>query len=66
MRREHAIWEPMDEPLEDYELWLRLAREGRKIWNVRQHLTFIRQHASNWSKQSNHEAAVVALRSRYA
>jgi glycosyltransferase involved in cell wall biosynthesis len=65
MARKHAHWEPMDEPLEDYQLWLRLASEDRYLYNLDDHLTFIRQHAGNWSKQSNHEAALARLRARY-
>jgi len=66
MSRKFARWEPMDEPIEDYELWLRLARDGHYLYNLPEHLTFIRQHAGNWSKQGNHEAALAQLRSRYA
>jgi teichuronic acid biosynthesis glycosyltransferase TuaG len=66
MRRDLAHWEPMNEPLEDYELWLRLASQGRTMFNQGDYLTFIRQHAGNWSKQSNHETALARLRARYA
>ena len=65
IRREHARWEPMNEPLEDYELWLRLVAEERKIFNVGQHLTFVRQHDTNWSKQGKWDDAIKALRQRY-
>ena len=66
MARKLAHWEPMDEPIEDYDLWLRLARDGHYLYNLPEHLTFIRQHAGNWSKQGNHEAALARLRARYA
>ena len=66
MRRELARWEPMDEPLEDYELWLRLAADNHRIYNHTQYLTFIRQHGRKWSAQSDHSTALQVLRSRYA
>lgn len=65
MKREHARWEPMDDPIEDYELWLRLATQGRKMFNTSDYLTFIRQHDGNWSRQGNHETALARLRARY-
>lgn len=63
IRRELAHWEPMDEPIEDYDLWLRLASEGRKLWNVNETLTFIRCHPGQWS---HGKWNVAALRDKYA
>jgi glycosyltransferase involved in cell wall biosynthesis len=62
IRRELAHWEPMDEPLEDYELWLRLASEGHKLHNDSDYLTFIRCHAGQWSNGDWH---IAELRKRY-
>lgn len=62
IRRELAHWEPMDEPLEDYELWLRLASEGRRFYNLPETLTFIRCHPGQWSHGNWH---ITELRKRY-
>ena len=66
MRRELATWEPMDAPLEDYEMWLRLARHGRSIWNLPETLTFIRQHDRKWSGQRDWTRDLQSLQARYA
>jgi len=63
IRRDLAHWEPMDEPIEDYDLWLRLASEGRKLWNVNETLTFIRCHPGQWS---HGKWNVATLRDKYA
>jgi glycosyltransferase involved in cell wall biosynthesis len=62
IRREFACWEPMDEPLEDYELWLRLASTGHRLHNDSDYLTFIRCHAAQWSHGNWH---IEELRKRY-
>lgn len=64
MRRQCAVWEPMDEPIEDYELWLRLAANGKKLFNLPEHLTFIRQHQNQWSRKASHD--ITRLQKRYA
>lgn len=43
MRRECAVWEDTD-GLDDYPLWLKLAREGKKLYNLPDMLTKIRVH----------------------
>lgn len=64
IRRELAHWEPMDEPIEDYELWLRLASEGRRLCNCYGVLTFIRCHPAQWS-HAGRQQAIEQLRRRY-
>jgi glycosyltransferase involved in cell wall biosynthesis len=47
MRPECAVWDDTDS-LDDYMLWLRLAHEGRKLWNMPSLLTYIRSHVGQW------------------
>ncbi len=49
MRREFARWPERPEPVEDYELWLQLSRDGRVLWNMPDVFTFIRCHPTRWS-----------------
>lgn len=48
IRREFAKWTERPEPVEDYELWLQMARDGRRLYNVPEMLTFVRCHAGQW------------------
>jgi glycosyltransferase involved in cell wall biosynthesis len=62
IKRCHAKWEEMDEPIEDYDMWLRIAKNGGRIFNIPETLTFIRCHAGQWSHQN---ANVQGLRDKH-
>ncbi len=47
MRRELAVWEDTDY-LDDYPLWLKLAHAGKRIVNMPEYLTRIRNHQDQW------------------
>lgn len=45
---------PITEQLDDYPLWLQLAHDGRRIFNVSRPLTWIRHHSEQWfSRRDN-------------
>lgn len=51
MRRECAGWEEID-CLEDFALWLKLARDGKKLYNMSEVLTRIRIHPGQWFRNN--------------
>lgn len=66
IRRELAVWSP-DAPhgLDDYDMWLRLWRGGRRFFNVAEHLTFHRVHRSSAFNATGNSNKVPELLARY-
>lgn len=57
MRREFAVW-PDTDGLDDYPLWLTLAKEDRRLFNVSNVLTRIRSHAGQWFPSRDNSAEI--------
>ena len=53
MRKECCKWNEDFIALEDYELWIRLAKEGKKFFNINETLTFHRIHSGSYFNTKN-------------
>lgn len=64
VRKELCHWRPEIDGVEDYDLWLRLARQGRRFFNVPRKLLRHRIHAQSVFN-TNNDSMVDALRAEH-
>ena len=56
VQRKFCTWRyPEGEPLEDYDLWMRIVLQGGQLYNVPEVLTYHRIHASSAFKSKGHD-----------
>lgn len=55
IRKEFCFWNVNMELLEDYELWLRLWKQGRKFFNIKDILTYHRIHKKSFFNNNNRQ-----------
>ena len=64
LRKELCQWHPELDGVEDYDLWLRLARQGRRFFNVPRKLVRHRVHPQS-AFNTNNESKAEALRAEH-
>jgi PII-like signaling protein len=64
-RKEHALWDDKFTGVEDYELWLRLATEGRIFYNVPEKLVNHRVHSASAFNTQSHDHKLHTILERY-
>lgn len=66
IKKELCYWNQYYDSVEDYDLWLRLKRENKKFYNVKEILTYHRIHKNSFYNTDNkQEKLVEELKEKY-
>ena len=63
LRKELCLW--IDEKLDDYDLWIRLALQNKKFYNVDKKLTLHRIHKKSYFNNDNNDHVKLLLNKYY-
>ena len=66
IKKEYAIWDPTVDGVEDYDLWLKLWKRGKKFYNVDTVLTFHRIHNHSAFNSKGNKLLVKGLKYKYS
>ena len=65
IKKELAYWDPSLNALEDYDLWLKLKKQGKKIYNVDCILTLHRIHNDSAFNSKDHGNLLNEIKNKY-
>ena len=65
LKKELCYWDKTFEGIEDYELWLRLRKEGKLFYNLPDILVRHRVHNNSQFNTQNHEIKMNRLKNKY-
>ena len=56
LKKELCLWEDIE--VEDYELWLRLRKQGKTFYNCKEILVMHRIHSDSFFNNTNHNSSI--------
>lgn len=59
LRKELAFWNVILKAMEDYELWLRLNKQGKTFYNISNILTYHRIHTNSYFNTKQHDPSEI-------